>query len=84
MDGSHALRGRITEILGIADLAVSSSSLFNAPVNGQIVRVALDEGEPYPPLLSTLEVRYNYWRSQDQAVELFCKIMEALGLWRSA
>lgn len=83
MDGSHALRGRVSEVLGIADLAARSQSLFEAPMTGQVVHVKLDDGEPYPPLLSTVEVRYNYWRSQDAAVELFCNIMEALGLWRS-
>lgn len=83
LDGSHALRGHVTEVLGIAAAMASSHSLFEAAANGQVVRVALEADETYPPLLSTVEVRYNYWRFMDQAVEFYVLVMEGVGLWRS-
>jgi len=83
LDGRHALRGQVTEVLGIADAMASRHSLFEPVGNGQVVRVALNADEIYPPLLSTVEVRYNYWRFMDGAVELYVLGMEGLGLWRS-
>lgn len=83
LDGSHALRGHVTEVLGIADAMASGHSIFENAINGQVARVALERNEVYPPLLSTVEVRYNYWRFMDHAVEFYVLVMEGIGLWRS-
>ena len=84
LHGSTLLRGHVTQMLSISENATARSSLFQAPENGRVVRLALDEGEIYPPLLSNVEVRYNYWRFMDPAVEAYVSIMEAFGIWIKA
>lgn len=82
LDGQLVMRGRISELLAVSDLAPSRSSIFQEADTGQLVRIELQRGESYPPLMSKIEVRYNYWRVLDQAVELYVAAMERLGVWR--
>lgn len=84
IDGTRVMRGRIEKLQEIAEKAEVGPSLFGRAEAGQLVRIKLDAGERYPPLLTTIEVRYNYWRFMDPAVELFVEIMAWLGVWREA
>lgn len=82
MAGPRVLRGTITELLSIADRPDTASSIFRAPSSGQLVRVELDEGLQYPPLLSPVEVRFNYWPLFDDAVDFYLQVMRSAGVWQ--
>lgn len=82
IDGNHVMRGSVSSVLSIAGISSQTTSIFRGPAQGQVVRVSLDETEDYPPVLTDVEVRYNYWRSLDGAVELYVRMMEVTGLWR--
>ena len=84
IDGSRVMRGRIEKLQEIAEKADMGPSLFRRAEAGQLVRIKLEEGVRYPPLLTTIEVRFNYWRFMDPAVELYVRMMTILGLWREA
>jgi multidrug resistance efflux pump len=81
LHGQHVMRARIVSLLSVSDAAVSSRSLFRPPENGQLVLVEIDKGLSYPPMMAHVEVRYNYWRFMDSAVELYVVMMEKLGIW---
>lgn len=81
LSGQRVMRGRVSELLSVSDAAVASKSLFRPPESGQLVLVKIDPGLAYPPMLAQVEVRYNYWRFMDAAVELYVVMMEKLGIW---
>ena len=83
------------EVMKLADLesrevllskvaGVMLATLAKAVRTVDALRIKLEEGVLYPPLLTTIEVRFNYWRFMDPAVELYVRMMTRLGLWREA
>jgi HlyD family secretion protein len=83
LHGQRVMRARIASLLSVSDAAVASTSLFRPPESGQLVLVKIDDGLAYPPMMAQVEVRYNYWRFMDSAVELYVVMMEKLGIWSS-
>lgn len=84
IDGSRVMRGRIERLREVAERNEVGQFLLRRSEAGQLVRIKLDEGETYPPLLTTVDVRFNYWRIMDPAVELYVHFMTTIGLWREA
>lgn len=84
IDGARVMRGRIEKLREIAERNEVGQFLLRRSEAGQLVRIKLDGGERYPPLLTTVNVRFNYWRFMDPAVELYVQLMTLVGLWRDA
>lgn len=81
LDGYRIIRGTISDLLSVSDVAAESASIFRPADTGQVVIIKLNPGETYPPVMTHVEVRYNYWRSMDELVELYASSMERMGLW---
>ena len=80
--GNRVMRATIKRVYSIAENAADGNTIFARPKAGQLVRIELLEDETYPAYLTDVEVRYNYWRFMDGAVELYVDIMAGLGIWR--
>ncbi|WP_395685109.1 HlyD family secretion protein [Aestuariivirga sp.] len=81
LDGYRIIRGTISDLLSVSDVAAESVSIFRPADTGQVVIIKLNPGETYPPVMTHVEIRYNYWRSMDGLVEFYTSLMERLGLW---
>ena len=84
LDGARVMRGRIEKLREVAERNEVGQFLLRRSEAGQLVRIKLDDGETYPPLLTTVDVRFNYWRIMDPMVELYVHFMTRIGLWREA
>jgi multidrug resistance efflux pump len=82
LDGNRVMRGTIKAVYSLAQDAEDGETIFAKRRAGQLVRIELPEGVPYPAYRTDLEVRYNYWRFMDSAVNWYVDIMTWVGLWR--
>lgn len=82
LDGNRVMRATIKQVYSISDQTQEGATVFSRARSGQLVRIELAHDETYPAYMTDVEVRYNYWRFMDQAVELYVDTMTALGLWR--
>jgi multidrug resistance efflux pump len=82
IDGNVVLPGTITRLYSMAETPPTNGDMFERPQTGQLVRIDLLDGTAYPPVRTEVQVRYNYWRFMDKAVELYVQAMVWLGVWR--
>ncbi|UOD49980.1 HlyD family secretion protein [Orrella daihaiensis] len=82
LDGNRVMRATIKEVYSISEQTQEGATVFSRVRSGQLVRIELAPEEAYPAYMTDVEVRYNYWRFMDQAVELYVDVMTSLGLWR--
>lgn len=82
LDGNRVMRGTVKTVYSLAEEAMDGKTIFATRSAGQLVRIELPEGEPYPAYMTDVEVRYNYWRFMDPAVNLYVETLTLLGLWR--
>lgn len=82
LDGNRVMHATIKQVYSISEQAQDGATVFSRIRSGQLVRIKLNVNETYPAYMTDIEVRYNYWRFMDKAVELYVDIMTSLGLWR--
>ena len=82
LDGNRVMRATVKKVYPIADKVIEGATIFAQSRAGQLVRIELLGNEPYPAYMTDVEVRYNYWRIMDRAVELYVDVMTTMGLWR--
>jgi multidrug resistance efflux pump len=75
--------GLVQRILPVSEVSVQTNNLLPRETTGQIIKVKFVSDVQTPPLLSQVEIRYNYWRSMDKLVEGYVGIMKYFGLWRT-
>ena len=84
LDGNRVMRGTVEAVYSLAEDAQDGDTIFSKRRAGQLVRIELADNETYPAYQTDLEVRYNYWRFMDGAVELYVDVMTWMGLWRES
>lgn len=82
LDGNRVMRATIKEVYSISEQVRDGVTMFAPIRSGQLVRIELAANEKYPPYMTDVEVRYNYWRLMDHVVEIYVAVMTSMGLWR--
>lgn len=82
LEGNRVMRANIAQTYSISERSTDGLTVFSRRRTGQLVRIELLGNQSYPPYMTDVEVRYNYWRFMDRAVDWYVDMMTWLGLWR--